>query len=110
MFNEPPFEIQATTPVYPDAVMGMFGLALWTPERLISIARRHKAPFSQGFVDGVQTDILLMLVTDHEWPIVCMERRIGYVVAIKLGEHYRDAYRWCKNDIYRIKIRLRKPD
>lgn len=109
VFNDPPLEIQATTPVYPDAIMGMFAYALWTPERLLTIANRHMAPFSKGFVAGEETEILLMLVTEHEWPIVCIRRKIGYVVAIKLGEHYLDAYRWCKKDIYRIKIRLRKP-
>ncbi len=107
MFNEPPFEIQATSPWYPDAVLGTFALSLWTPERLLTIADRHHAPFSKGFVSGVEQEILLMKVTDHAWPIVCMARRIGYVAAIQLGEHYTEAYEWLRWDIPRFRIGLR---
>jgi hypothetical protein len=109
LFNQPPMEIQATSPAYPDAIIGTFAYALWTPERLISIAARHVAPFSKGYVAGVQHDILLMLVTEHEWPLVCVPQRIGYFGAIQLGEHYRAAYKWLRMDIPRISIRLRKP-
>ena len=104
----PPFEIQVTSPAYPDAVIGTFALALWTPERLLSIANRHHAPFSKGFVAGVEyEELLFMLVTDHEWPLVCLPKRIGYVAAIQLGEHYEQTYKWLRWDIPRFRIGLR---
>ncbi len=107
MLNDPPMEIQASSAAYPDAIIGTFAYGLWTPERMIKLAARHAAPFSKGYIAGVEHDILLMLVTEHEWPIVCTPRKIGYVAAIQLGEHYREAYRWLRMDIPRISIRLR---
>ena len=58
-------------------------------------------------VAGEERDILLMKVTDHEWPIVCMARRVGYVAAIQLGEHYQETYEWLRWDIPRFRIGLR---